>query len=287
MKIKMIKKIIFTFVFLLFISSAYANSITIASVRSNPAMIQPGEKAYINVELENQGDDDIKDITVGLDLSDNGLPFIPIGSAAKKVIEEIKDGESEDVEFTLMVSSDARPDTYKIPIVVSYKNDDVVEEKSVIGLVVKAVPILEVAIEESEVFKVGQVGEVTVRFVNKGLGDIKFLSAKIEKNANYDIVSSNTVYIGNIEPDDFETASFKMRFKQRFATIPLEVDYKDNNNKEYKQTFNLELPLYSQKEVIELGLENKSRAGIYFTIVLIVVLFFLYRRYRKRKAMRG
>ena len=281
------KKILFLLLFVILASQVYANSITIDSVTSNPSEVQPGERVYINVILENQGTKDIKDISVGLDLTSADLPFIPVGSAAKKVIEEIENDESESVEFIFMVSSSARPDTYKIPIVVSYKDDnEILEEKSVIGLVVKALPILEVAIEESEVFKVGQVGDVTVRFVNKGLGDIKFLSAKIEKSVNYDIVSSNTVYIGNIEPDDFETATFNMRFKQKFVNIPLEVDYKDNNNKEYKQTFSLELPLYSQKEVIELGLESKSRTGVYIGIAVIVILSFLIRRYRKRKMMR-
>ncbi len=278
------KKILFLLLFVILASNAYANSITIDSVTSSPGEVKPGETVYVNVVLENQGTKDIKDITVGLDLTSNDLPFIPVGSAAKKVIEEIEDDESEDVEFIFMVSSSAKPDTYKIPIIVSYKDDnEILEEKSVIGLVIKALPVLEVAIEESEVYKVGQVGEVTIRFVNKGLGDIKFLSARIEKNFNYNIVSSNTVYVGNIEPDDFETASFKMGFKNRFVSIPLEVDYKDNNNKEYKQTFSLELPLYSQKEAIELGLESKSRAGIYIGIAVIVILFFLVRRYRKRK----
>ncbi|MBS3151357.1 hypothetical protein J4443_03195 [Candidatus Woesearchaeota archaeon] len=282
------KKTLFLLLLVFLASQVYANSITIESVTSSPSETQPGERVYINVRLENQGTKDIKDVAIGLDLTSADLPFIPVGSAAKKTIEEIENDESESVEFIFMVSSNAKPDTYKIPIVVSYKDDnEILEEKSVIGLVVKAPPFLEVAIEESEVFKVGQVGEVTVRFVNKGLGDIKFLSAKIEKSTNYDIVSSNTVYVGNIGPDDFETASFKMGFRNRFVSIPLEVDYKDNNNKEYKQTFSLELPLYSQKEAIELGLESKSRTGVYIGIVVIVVLFFLIRRYRKRKMMRG
>ena len=272
----------------IFASSAYADSITIASVTSSPSEIKPGERININVRLENHGDSDIKDVSIGLDLSSSNLPFIPVGSAAQKVIDKVKGDESEYIEFTLMSSPDTKPDTYKIPIVVGYKTniDGIVEKKSVIGLVVKAMPILEVAIEESKVFKVGQVGEITVRFVNKGLGDIKFLSAKIQKSANYDVISSSTVYVGNVEPDDFETASFKMRFKQRFASIPLDVEYKDNNNKEYNQTFNLEVPLYSQQEAVELGLEKGSNIFAYFGLVLIIILFFLIRRYRKRKRMR-
>ena len=271
-------------IFLLFISSAYANSITISSVTSRPSEIPPGGRVEIGVRLDNQGNNDIKDISVGLDLSSNNLPFIPVGSAAKKVIEEIENDEFGNVEFTLISSPDAKPDTYKIPITISYKDaDEIIEEKSVIGLIIEAVPVLEVAVEESEIFKVGQIGEVTVRFVNKGLGDIKFLSAELEKNAGYDILSGNNIYIGNVEPDDFETAGFKLRFKNRIGQLPLKVEYRDNKNKLFEQSFNLDFPLYSEKEAIELGLENKSRTGIYIAIIIAVVLFFLYRRYRKRR----
>ena len=282
------KKMILFLLLVIFASSAYADSITIASVTSSPSEIKPGERININVLLENHGDSDIKDVSVGLDLTSGNLPFIPVGSAAQKVIDKIKDDDSEYIEFTLMSSPDTKPDTYKIPIVVGYKTnaDGIVEKKSVIGLVVKATPILEVAIEESNVFKVGQAGEITVRFVNRGLGDVKFLSAKIGKSTNYDIISANTVYIGNVEPDDFETATFNMRFNQRFASIPLEVDYRDNNNKEYQQTFNLELPLYTSEEAVALGLENGSNTFAYLGVILIIVLFFLIRRYRKRKRMR-
>lgn len=53
------KKILFLLLILLFLSSAYANSITIASVTSNPSEIRPGEKVYIKVRLDNQGNKDI------------------------------------------------------------------------------------------------------------------------------------------------------------------------------------------------------------------------------------
>ena len=285
---KMKTKILFLMLaFLVLTSSAYANSITISSVTSRPSEIQPGNRVDISVRLENQGDVDIKDISVSLDLDDDNLPFIPVGSAAKKVIKKIDEDESGTVEFTLMSSPDAKPDTYKIPIIVSYKdNDDSIEEKSVIGLVVESLPVLSIAVEESDIFRVGQIGEVTVRFVNKGLGDVKFLTAELSKSSNYDILSANTVYIGNVGPDDFETASFKMRFNNRIGQIPLNVEYRDNKNKLFEQTFNLEFPLYSEKEAIELGLENKSQTGMYIGIAVVIILFFLYRRYRKRKRAR-
>lgn len=273
--------------FLVLASPAFADSITISSVTSRPSEISPGERLTISVRLENQGDKDITDISIGLDLSNNELPFIPIGSAAKKIIKEIEEDESGNVEFTLMSSPDARPDTYKIPITVSYKDgSDTIEEKSVIGLVIESVPLLGVAVEESEIFKVNQIGDVTVRFVNKGLGDIKFLTAKLDKSANYDILSADSVYVGNIGPDDFETASFKLRFNNRIGQIPLKVEYRDNKNKLFEETFNLEFPLYSEKEAVELGLENRSQAGIYVGILVVIILFILYRRYRKKKRMK-
>jgi hypothetical protein len=282
------KKIILMLIFVILVSGTYADSITISSVSTNPNEVQPGGRSSVDVRLRNQGNRDIEDISVGLDLSSSTLPFIPIGSAAKKIVEEIEEDESSTVTFNLMTSPDAKPDTYKIPIVVTYKDADdlTVEETSVIGLIVEAVPELEVAIEESEVFKVGQLGGVTIRFVNKGLGDIKFLSAKLQKAAAYDVISSNDVYIGNVEPDDFETETFRLRFKQKIGNLPLEVKYKDNKNREFKQTFNLDLSLFSQEEAFELGLESKPKTQVYVGVFVAIVLFFLIRRWRKKRRLK-
>lgn len=268
----------------LFTSFVYADSITIDSVNVNPAKIEPGNTTRIDVTLENQGKRDIENVKVSLDLSSPDLPFAPLESAAQKIIDEIKDGDNEQISFILMVSPDAKSKIYKIPVIVSYKeNDQPIAETSVIGLEVTSKPILEVAIEENEIYKLNQQGEITFRFVNKGLSDIKFLSVKLSKNAAYEILSTDSFYVGNIEPDDFETVSFKLNFVNKVNAIKVYVEYRDNANKLYKKTYSLPITLYTQEEAYKLGLEKKSNPIMYVVIgIAVVILIFVFRRRRKK-----
>jgi len=282
------KKLISILIMMVLLANiANAGSITISSVESVPSKVEPGSQTIIDVNLRNQGDSSIKDIRIALDLGSSSLPFIPLGSAAQKIIDNIKSDKSKSASFTLLTNPDAKPGTYKIPILVQYnENGNEVEENSVIGIIIESNPVLDVAVEESEIYKVGQTGKITIRFVNKGLSDIKFLSANLPKSSLYDLISSNSVYIGNVEPDDFETATFDLRFKQKTDSIPLEVEYKDDKNRDFKKNYNLGVNLYTQKEAVELGLEQKPNYTIYLGIIVIVIIFFLFRMYRKRKRQR-
>ena len=275
------------FFMVLTIGLANADSISIESVKIEPKEVEPGNLTKISIRLLNEGSKDIKNIKVALDLSSVELPFAPIDSASQKIIDEIERDEMEEVSFMIKASSDAQPRIYKIPIIINYKEDEVIiTETSVIGLDVQSTPILEVAIEESEIFKLNQQGEITIRFVNKGLSDIKFLSVKVNKNANYDILSSNSFYVGNIEPDDFETVNFRLNFKNKVGSLPISIEYRDNNNKLYKKNYNLPLNLYTQEEAYRLGLENKSNPLIYVVAaVIIVAIILIFRRRRKIKKL--
>ena len=145
-------------------------------------------------------------------------------------------------------------------------------------------PILEVAIEENEIYKLNQQGQITIRFVNKGLSDIKFLSVRLKKNSEYEILSSESSYVGNIEPDDFETVTFDLNFNSKIKSLPVEIEYRDSTNKLYKKSYSLPIKLYTQEEVYKLGLENKQNPFIYIAIIaVIVILVFLFRLRRKKK----
>ena len=66
--------------------------------------------------------------------------------------------------------------------------------------------------------------------------------------------------------------------------LPVTLEYKDANNKEYIDELNLELQLYDASEAKKFGLVNgNGKIGIFITILIVVVGFFIYRIWRKRK----
>ena len=207
------------------------------------------------------------------------LPFAPINSAAEKIIDEIEEGTRETVSFQLIALPDARPQIYKIPLKIRY-NDN--EELTVISINVKSQAILGVAIDESKVVKAGDKGEIIIRFVNKGLADIKFVSAELVPSSDYHILSASSVYVGNIEPDDFETASFNIYINNKISFIPIKVEYRDSENKIFTKTEFLDINIYSQEEAKKLGLIKTSNTYyIIIAIVLILIIFFVFRIIRK------
>jgi len=128
---------------------------------------------------------------------------------------------------------------------------------------------------------------MTVKIVNKGLPDMKFVNVRLFNSSKYRIISPSEVYIGNIDSDDYETADFKLYIEKnsdKKVILPLAVEYKDANNKNYKNIVNLELPLYSSSEAKKLGL---SEGNGNFKWVLLVILaaagFFGYRYWKKKK----
>ncbi|MEK6935017.1 MAG: hypothetical protein AABW46_04010 [Nanoarchaeota archaeon] len=279
-KMKTLTLIIFFAILL--ISLVTAGEITIERVES--ADVEPGQVSNIRIILENQGSNDIEDVLVSLDLSSNELPFAPIGSAAERSIDEIKEDDSESVSFQIITSPDAKPQIYKIPLTIKYNE---IEESTVISIKVTSEPILNVAIEESDIVKVSDTGQVTIRFVNRGLSDIKFLTASLIPSPEINILSASSFYVGNIEPDDFETITFDLKLNKKISFIPVKVEYRDSENKLYSKTEFLDINIYSEEEAKQLGLINANYTPyIITTIILIIILFIIIRTYRKRTRAR-
>jgi len=276
------KKVLLILVFLLAINFAAASSVTIKSVSTTPVDVNPGQTLDVSILLDNQGQDTIENIQVALDLTN--VPFIPIGSAAEKVIDEIEEDDTSRVSFSLRSLQDAKPGLYKIPLKVKYQDG---EQQTIMGVSIVATPELDVAIEDTDLYTIGQTGTITVRIVNKGLTEVKFLSVRLDNSIYYDILSANSYYVGNIEPDDFETVEFKIYLKEATYSLPMNIEYKDLNNNLIQENKWLPINIYSKEEALKIGLIKESNFSlIIIVIIIVIILLLVYRSYRKRKRLR-
>lgn len=276
-----------------------ASLVSLKEFSSDPLRIKPGELVELNMTMWNGAYSFIRDIKVGLDLikpiqtatslSYEELPFSPIGSSEEKIIKKIEGRAEQQVSFKLLASPDAETKVYKVPVSISYydSNGRSYNQTNIISLIVGDKPDLVVGIQDSEIYKVGQNGKITARFVNKGMSEVKYLYVKMLKSENYKLLSSEDVYVGNIDSDDYETAEFDVILKKcenGYVNIPIEIEYKDANNVEYTRQETLKLKLLSDEEAIQTGLKQESSwLGIAITAGIIIVGFIIYRVYRKRK----
>src|SRR3989344_6959074 len=253
--------------------------IAVQSFSSTPEKISPGENVQLRVTLENVGNDDIENVLVSLDLSD--VPFAPLRSSSEKIIDKIRDNDEETVLFELVALPDASSKIYKIPVRISYNST---LKSSLVSLEVSAKAKLDLILEESEVVKVNDKGAVTLKFINNGLTQIKFLKVTLQDSPYYEILSPRSLYIGEVDIDDFETEEFLIISKVKDSRLVVALEYTDSNNNEFKETRNVNLNVYTLGEAKQLGLIKTNFIGIWiFFIIFIILLIILYRMFRRKK----
>ena len=127
-----------------------------------------------------------------------------------------------------------------------------------------------------------------MKFVNKGSSNIKYLNAALKKTNDFEILSTEKVYVGNIDSDDYETGDFELYIKsiKKNIELPLQYTFLDANNREYIQDVKLILRLYSSSEVKKFGFVKSNNSGGLLIILIIVgtgIYFYLKKRKNKIK----
>jgi len=253
--------------------------IAVQSFSATPEQVSPGERVELRVTLENVGNDDIRNILVNIDLSE--VPFAPLRSSTEQIIDKIKEDDEETVLFELVALPDASSQIYKIPIKISYNETS---KSSLISLEVSAEAKLDLILEESEIIKVNDKGAVTLKFVNNGLTQIKFLKVILQDSPYYEILSPSSLYIGEVDVDDFETEEFVIISKVKNPGLVINLEYTDSNNNEFKETRYVNLNVYTLEEAKQLGLVKSNFSGIWTVLVIFLVVGIIaYKIIRRKK----
>ena len=263
----------------LIIPSAKAQ-IAVDYFTANPEVVQPGESVNIELTLENLGEEDVEDVSVGLDLTQ--VPFVPVASSNEKIIDEIRDGDREGISFMIKALPDAVPGNYKIPIIIIHGG---ISKTSIISVEISAEAKLDVLINNADLVEVGDNGKVTLKFVNNGFSQISYLKVTLVESPFYEILSPQTLYIGEVDVGDFETEEYTIIAKQQDPSLILAMEYRDFKNNNYAVPKLVKLSVYSTLEAEQLGLnENKSTFSFVIAgIIIIILLVFFYRRRRRKK----
>jgi hypothetical protein len=267
------------------------SSLTISSASSMPPEIQPGEKLHLTLKIENDLSQDVSDVAVSLTLNNpsNPTPFAPYESSNEDVIERVDEGERETANFELISKADAASGTYLIPVQITYTGEDDNQTKSepfLISLIINAKPTIQISAEDPVLIK-GTSGKLTLKVVNSGLGDSKFLSVSVSRANGLQLTSPESIYIGNIDSNDFDTADFNMFVAADAASnigLPVKITYSDSMNNQVSENITIIINTYTKKEAISLGLiPGSSALLIIIFIVIIVIAYFVYRSIRKRR----
>lgn len=257
---------------------------SISNIETEPTNIAPGSSGKIKVEVENLAGSYFSDISAKIDLSSDDLPFAPYNSPTEKSLYHLAPNQKHEFVFDIIASPDAEAKIYKVPLTLTYSDNTGTEytKSELIGVIVNSKPDITVTVDDTDLLKDKMIGTITLKIVNKGFNDVKFLNLKITETEEFEILSASPEeYIGNLDSDDFETVEFKLMLKNgEELEIPLELEYKDMNNNPYTKNLVVKLKIHSAKE---LGQDGDSKT-IWFVLVIIVVAgYFIYKRRKKKK----
>lgn len=274
------------------IRTIYA-TLAVDKVELAPSVISPGEKGTVTIVLDNMANSFLRDISVKLDTSSSSLALAPVGSTTEKKIKTIAPRAIKNVSFDIFVLSSAESNVYKVPLTITYYDDlgNNYTKIDTVGIIVGGQPDITAEIDETSVQTKGKTGEVKIDLINKGLLDAKFLEVELKKSSDYEILSSNPLYLGNLDSDDSEIATFKLFINKdadKNAVLPLTLKFKDANNVGYTTTENINLRIYDSREIRKYGLNNGSRKGTWLLIVILIIGgALLYKKvWKKRKLKR-
>ena len=250
------------------------------NVRLIPERVKPGEVANLEVDILNAASSSINDISAELGLG--GTAFVTLGETSEKKIRQLAPNAKVTLNYKLIVNPEAESKVYTIPLSITYYDQlgGKYTRNNTIGIPVYAKPEYNLDLEDTEVFINGQAGEVTISLANKGNSELKFLSIELLKSKDYNIISNPRIYIGNLESDDFETATYKIQAKSsKPVSLKLNIEYKDSYNADFKDNVNVELPLYYKFTAQNLGLVKRN-TFLLNLIVSILIFLLAYKTYK-------
>ena len=256
---------------------------TIAStkVTTEPEYIAPGSIALINVEIENNADYSMRDVEVKLNFS-GSVPLVPYQTTSQKQIENIPSKSSEIVTFQVIALPDAEPNVYMLPLHLTF-DDELGNENTrqdYIGLIISKIPEYDLTVEDSSIIK-GIKSSITVSLSNIGPSNIKYLIMEVLPSKAYEILNPPRTYIGNLEPDDYETAEFDFYPKKSgFIPVNVRLEYKDDLNNPIIDIKETKVYVYSQTKAKMMGLLPSTTFKNIFLILIIMFIYFTYKAWR-------
>lgn len=266
-----------------------STDLSLEEVAMTPREISPGESSKITLKIKNNEDSTLKQISTTLLLYTTSgttivdLPFAIDDSVSKKTIGILASGEERMIEYTIRSYPSIEPGIYKLPLKIDYfdATGQNFSKTELLTIIVNPKVNTYMSIERSDITKQTMTGEVVIRVVNQGFGQIKFANLKLGESDDFEILDPfSQMYIGNIDSDDYQTADFNIKANKDTIQIPVTLTYMDSLNNEYTKQETLTLNINNSSSG-----QKKSSTG---TIIIILVIvagagYFVYRRMHKKR----
>ncbi len=259
--------------------------LNIKNVISNE--VQAGEINKISFEIENINGFPLKNTLIKLGLSDVENNILTSHSdTSQRVISNILAGENKKIEFDLLVSPSANSKAYLLPVSINFE-DILGNSHSLnfyLSVLVNSEPKLSFKIDSQESFSLGK-NKISFAISNPGTSSIKGTEIEILPSESYEVLSSYYTYIGDLNPDDFQTNQIEIYMKEK-SNIRVKITYLDSLNKLEEKIVEVPIKIFSEEEMRTYGLLKEAGLNngvIYFILFILIILAYILGRKKGSK----
>lgn len=259
-------------------------TITVSSIEVDE--IEAGDSGKFVLILENSNSAKLSDVTLRLNLDEVEEQILSTKSGSNLfVVGSLSADEDNIVEFDLVVSPDASAEPVLLPMTIEYEDslgNSYVQDLSA-SIRVYSNPEITFKLDSQEVYSVGS-GKITFAIANPGTSTVKGVSVEILNGDSYEVIDGDFEYVGNLNPDDFQTLQSEIYIKNSdVATLKIKLSYSDSYNVKKEEIIDVPLKIYSSEDLTMFGLAGaKSSSGGYTSIivwlVIVIIGFYLGRR---------
>jgi len=237
-----------------------------------PAQIAAGQQERMTLQLHNYADSHLNNIEVSVD--PEGLPVATAGTT-RNTVDSLAPGESASTSFQMMVDQDADNGVQKLPITLSYENEagTAFEKETTTGVVIGGDPQLELGLNQRDLQVAGSTGTVTLRIVNRGDGTARFVKLDMLQQDGVELLSPDSIYLGNMDPDDYQTAEFRLHADSSVEEVRLRgnLSYRASGET-LDEVQSTPINLYGQSEAQQYGLVGNGSSLPLIGVALIVIV---------------
>jgi len=252
--------------------------------------LAPGETGILKIYLKNSAAYSMTDLRAKITLPSQ-LQFIDDVNEVR--VSEIKSNEEKEVDYRIIALPTSAEGIYSASLSINYLSHfgvntfNVGEENSdnySFGIVIKSQPSLFVQVDSSNIYNEKKTGAITLTFVNNGTSNIKFLTVNLHQSSDYEILSSDTYYVGDLDSNDYQTVVYNIKVNSKASDInlPIDISYRDSMNNQYSQKLN---PSFKMVDGSEIGKTNSLSISTILLIIVVlgIVGYIIYARFAKKR----
>ncbi len=241
--------------------------------------VDPKSEFIANFSIKNVGTGPAKNVKIYFKNQTSILP-----KQSMYYIDTVAPGETVSIESAFFVDT-TTPSQHPLPIAIHYENEthgvEPVQEYSVL-VPVSGRNALFVYLDSQDKLTERAVGEITIGIANRGLARVKHVVLMIADEDRFELIDTDTRYIGDIESDDYDTVDFRILPESSDCrNVTVDVSYADDYGTTYNMTTELPIKVYTSGEMKAIAPVGGGYTGIIIG-VLVLALVYVFRKRIKR-----